>query len=423
MDLIRVKDKLIHEETGLIVASTAPKFQDRTYEQNVSAFPHVRYLEPMKGQDGGSIKAVDENAACTIAEIKWDGFRELLQMGPDGNRLFSYNIVKKNDWFGECTDNVPHLRDMDIPSLYGTILDGEIIPASGDFSELGGIAGPNTKYATAIDNQLTKGFAHFKAFDILYYKGINVRNFPLWRRKIFLAKAVAELPDVYSSFVEQVPFYVLDLETFMGVVGKDFDILPVYCVESFQKLCEDLWEQGYEGMMTKDWNSPYRIGKRAKEWKKFKELFHKDVIILNINPPVHLKDDEGKTPLDKWPYWEDSKGKKMLNPPLALRSKLTAVSKPYFYGWPGSVGVGVWKPGDKKKGWPSWICDVKGMSDAVLKEIAEHAEEYCAGDKVIEIKFNNFLDPKAFTPRHPRFSRFRPDKTEDMCTWESWKKS
>ena len=54
-------------------------------------------------------------------------------------RAFSRRMSTKSNWYSENTDSMPHLRDIDIPELAGTILDGEMKLDNRPFGEVSGL--------------------------------------------------------------------------------------------------------------------------------------------------------------------------------------------------------------------------------------------------------------------------------------------
>lgn len=110
----------------------------------------------------------------SVIEPKLDGARCIMLITETGIRCFS----RRNNRFGdqsEFTENVPHLANLRLPTLEGTILDGELIcqpnraTASGNIpaGTLGAtMAVVGSKSEQAIKTQEQSGWAHIYVFDM-----------------------------------------------------------------------------------------------------------------------------------------------------------------------------------------------------------------------------------------------------------------
>lgn len=395
--------QLVNTETGEVLSSdVSPKFQKLMYDDYVKLFPKIRYIEPQTCKEVSKEEIPEENY---IAQQKFDGARAIMFMTNEGNRLFSRRISKKSNWFAENTDTMCHIRDYIIPELEQTVLDGEIVMNT--FSEVASVTGALPE--TALQNQLEKGFALYKVFDILYYKGLRVENLPLWKRMQYLNKVFTY---VYNDFIQKA-------ETFATKsTAKKYPHITDKQVDSFKSLLYSMWDNGMEGLIVKDLNAPYEQ-KRTKHFLKLKPLLYRDVVIMGFQAPT--REYDGKTLDEKgyWDFWEDYDDP---GSPFELRMtkeemrKLNyrPVTKPYAKGWIGAIEYGVYKDGELVK-----VGEAKGISDADLELIKVGA--YNLIGTVIEVKANDFMDKSIGSLRHPRFSRFRTeDKGAEQCTWEDY---
>jgi ATP-dependent DNA ligase len=171
-----------------------------------------------------------------------------------------------------------------------------------------------------------------------------------------------------------------------------------------------MWANGKEGLMFKKLCGTYEQ-KRSKNVLKLKESHTFDVVIMGYTEPT--KEFEGKTDLDKWPYWVNEPTTWPLNP-----NHMVAVTKPYYMGWPGAVEFGVWKTMD----WNNdlqlvKIGECRGFSDAELEYIKNNKENLLGA--VIEVRAQRLENPTIGSIRHPQFNRWRPDKPAYECTWEN----
>ena len=152
-------------------------------------------------------------------EEKFDGTRGILQFFDNSKlnldcvpsdrrgftRCFSRRVSKKTNWFCENTDSLPHLRDIDIPELAGTVIDGEMFIDGRPFKDVS--ATLNCLWDEAVKRQTEMGNITFHAFDIIRYKNINCEKMPLCKRKEFLQKVIDR---VNSPYLVMVPYFDSD---------------------------------------------------------------------------------------------------------------------------------------------------------------------------------------------------------------------
>ena len=372
--------QLVNTETGEILSpDISPKFQSWTYNDYLNDFPNIRFIEVQTAKEADKDNIPEKGY---IAQEKLDGHRSICYLTDNGNRFFSRRISKKTNWFAENTDCIPHLRDIE-HALAGTVLDGEITMPT--FSDVQSVLGALPE--TAVNNMMEKGTAAYNVFDILYYKGFKVENFPLWKRMQYLEKVFAKIK---SDYIVKVPSYALKRTAVV-----EYPQLKLNQVESFKSLLYSMWDKGMEGLIVKDLNAPYEQ-KRTKHFLKLKPLLFRDVVIIGFQAPT--REFDGKTELSKWEYWEGN----------------TPVTKPYAKGWIGAIEFGVYKDGELVK-----VGEAKGISDADLEYIKLYNKRIIG--TVIEVKANDFMDKSIWSLRHPRFSRFRNiDKNPEDCTWEAY---
>ena len=180
-------------------------------------FAGIRGYEPMTAKELETEEVQDEKLRdpSNIIEEKFDGTRALVYflsqdciesgeiVGAIGwCRVFSRRISKKTGFYVENTDSLPQFRELDRPELSGTILDGEMFINGLPFKEVSSTL--NCLWDKSIDRQIEKGFISFHAFDILFYKGVDLRKMPLERRKVYLHLAVEEA----NSGIKQLEGYL-----------------------------------------------------------------------------------------------------------------------------------------------------------------------------------------------------------------------
>jgi len=380
--------KIIDDRTGeIIINDTTPKFQNWSYEDYCKEFKttkEIRFLEPMTAKEIKPGEKIPSDGY--IAEEKFDGHRALCFITSRGNRLFSRRISKKTGWYSENTDSLPQIREGSYEKCLGTVLDGEITVPTGVFADVQGITGALPE--TALHNQAEKGFAVLNAFDILYYKGTNIQAMPLWKRKEYLKKVIAELN---CPFIMQVPYWDGDAFNFKEVLSR-------------------VWERGGEGLIVKNKNARYEQ-KRSNFFLKLKDCIYRDVVVMDYEPPTKAFD--GKTDWDKWMYWYHPESDCMLEhvgDPSSGPDQCDPVTKPFFKGWVGAITCGVYKDGKLVP-----VVSLKGFTDEEQEHIKNNRDKLKG--TVLECKGQSVSDKDKGTIRHPRFSRWRPDKSAEQCTW------
>ena len=296
-----------------------------------------------------------------LAQEKLDGHRAICS---NGKKFFSRRISKKTGFFAENTECVPHL----VWDCKDVIFDGELVHPKG-FSSVQSVVGSLPPKALAY--QLEHGFLEYHVFDIICAGTLEERLAKLQRIK---------LP----------PGWFLE---------------PVYPANNYKELLSRLWDEGKEGLILKRKDSIYECGKRSSNWLKLKETKTYDVIITGYKDPVY--EYSGKHPED-WPYWNFSQTQYPLNPEYR-----TAITRPAYMGWVGSITVGLVKDGRVVE-----IADLKGISDDDQEYIKANREKLLG--TVIEIKAQEVINQETKSLRHPRFSRWRTlDKSPESCTWDT----
>lgn len=186
-----------------------------------------------------------------LFEIKWDGYRAVAEVSPEGVSLYSRNHKSFEHKF---TPIVESLRGL----AHEAVLDGEVVvideQGRSDFQLL--------------QNYQTTGVGRLRyyVFDLLYLDGRDLRGLPLGERKALLGKVIAGLPDVLlSEHVEE--------------HGAAF----------FQAAAA----QGLEGIIAKNGSSPYREGERCLDWLKLKMHQRQEAVIGGFTEPRGSRKDLG----------------------------------------------------------------------------------------------------------------------------------
>lgn len=346
-------------------------------------FAGVKGYEPMTAKeiDSEEQQEVELSSSDNIIEEKFDGTRGIVQFFSQETlsgekvgycRVFSRRISKKSGFYTENTDSVPQIRDIDVPDLDGTVIDGEMFINGQPFKEVSSTL--NCLWDRAVDRQVEKGFISLHAFDIIKYKGIDLRRMPLIDRKEYLKRVVEE---VNSPYIEFVPYYacgdvlrdsngetvscycecmkrvgefnedqfLLELEDNKDNYPELYKSLKGNDVLTPKAYYELIVSTGGEGVIVKPKSGKY-YHKRGREYQKIKKFLTREVIIMGFTEPTDVY--EGKFPKDRWSYWVDSDDNRLSVSETSeqsakdlLNKGYTPVTRFYYYHMIGNIRYGV----------------------------------------------------------------------------------
>ena len=282
---------------------------------------------------------------------------------------------------------VPHLHDFFDMIPRGTCLLGEIVfPNNEGSNKTTTIMG--CKEEKAIERQKNSPISYY-IFDILAWDGRNLIDVPIFDRVAYL------------EYINEI-IYSLDTSY-------------VFCAEYFEG--EELWvelqsilAEGGEGIVMTRKDCKYQPGKRPSQGcqKVKKEL--RDTIDCFFTgkavPPTRIY--TGKE-IESWIYWEDLRTGKKINDNLYKEyldgAAIEPITKNYFYGFAGSLEIGVLKNG---KVFP--LGTLSGLTEEIKKNFKDYAF------KCIEVSAMQFTEDGAL--RHGKMLGFREDLVPDDCTYE-----
>lgn len=393
-------------------------------------------------------------------EEKFDGTRATLHFYEHNTRCFSRRISVKTNWYCENSDSLPHIRDLNIPELNGTIIDGEMFIPNRPFKDVSSTL--NCTWDEAVRRQKELGNIVFHAFDIMYYKGLCIEHLPLEIRKQYLIKVVKE---INSPYIKLVKFY--DKEVPVNLSGEDTNLImnsgskyPTLYAEYYDSIFpqsgrttlshkayyEYIVMNGGEGVILKPKDGKY-YHKRGREYQKIKKFLTRDVIIMGFSAPEDQYKGKFPSP-DKWDYWESYENdiidlsqfneadRKMYIKNSWNKDEWRPVSKFYANNWVGNIRYGVIitdeemskLPKNKKFNIEELINKETGEVFNIIEVgecsgFDEEMREYFSDNSfslvstVIEVKANELFKDTG-KMRHPRFMRMRPDKNYEQCIWK-----
>ncbi|MFD0796187.1 ATP-dependent DNA ligase [Maribacter chungangensis] len=229
-------------------------FSELILEENESAYvskPYPFYLAyAIEGEvtDLGGV-------ADWSAEHKWDGIRS--QVILRNNEIFVWSrgeelVTDKYPEFSAFIGSIPN----------GTVLDGEILPFAnneiGSFNDLQTRIGRKTVSKTL----LQKVPVILKAYDLLEWNGKDIRALAFVERRKLLEKLHVDLCQSErsrrpSDKQKSLPFHLSETINF-------------HSWEEVAKERQRAREMRSEGLMLKNKNSPYLVGRKKGDWWKWK---------------------------------------------------------------------------------------------------------------------------------------------------------
>jgi bifunctional non-homologous end joining protein LigD len=193
-----------------------------------------------------------------VHELKWDGYRILALVRGGKATLWSRNAI---EWTAKLPDIVAAIEKLGLDSA---ALDGELIAAGGgqeDFNAL----------QASLSGERPAPLSYV-LFDLLHLQGVSIERAPLLARKALLAELLATPPARigYSSHWEG------DGALALSAAG----------------------EQGFEGIISKRADQPYRAG-RSDDWRKSKRVHSDEYAVVGYTPPKGARSGFGSLLLAK----------------------------------------------------------------------------------------------------------------------------
>jgi bifunctional non-homologous end joining protein LigD len=191
-----------------------------------------------------------------VSEEKIDGSRYLLYIGCDPyerqptNALLSRRVSVVDQKHVDRTHNLPHVTSWNYLGLVGTVLDGEV--TAKDFLSTNSIM--NSAPREAVRKQAIIGNCDYRVFDVLFFRGLDVRSRPLSERRLILEAIVKRMQNENVKMIPQIPF--------------DHNA-------HFNRIVN----QGGEGIVIKDSRMAYGVG-----WCKMKKSYDVSCIVSGFKP-------------------------------------------------------------------------------------------------------------------------------------------
>jgi len=250
------------------------KLANHHLEHNPTGLPPLEQLFPRLAKDIEDLSEEEKEEALRSDQYacgeKKNGIRGILHIRPEGNRFTSRNRCANSYLLNELTENMPHLKSLNLRDFEGSIFDGELYLPS-EFVKLDTVA--NALEATTAllhcspekaseYQETTDQRIHYHIFDVLRTNGQDLTTLPLKERLQFLKEFQGFVKS--SGYGEHIRFEELIFH------GKE---------EYFRKIIE----AGGEGIVLKDLDAPYFPGARSSSWLKLKRSNTTDAIIIGYD--------------------------------------------------------------------------------------------------------------------------------------------
>lgn len=317
---------------------------------------------------------------------KMDGAYYRFIKDMDGNMRLQGRSKSVNGGYLDKLDHVPHLMELFNELPNGTCLLGEIyFPNNEGSSNVTTIMGCLTEKAIARQNKGDK--LHYYVFDIWAWNGVSYMNKKSEDRFDELNSCARAYP---CEYVEWAQYYE----------GK----------ELWTQL-QTILANGGEGIvMTKKGTVPQPGKRPARKTLKVKKELAENIDCFftgRATAPTRLYN--GKE-LKTWKYWVRIRDNAKMEGEFYENYKngeaIEPVTKPYFYGWAGSLEIGVMKDGKVES-----IGFLSGLNDEIKANPAAMRHQ-CIEVAAMEIMY------ETRGIRHGKLKCFRPDLTPTDCTWD-----
>lgn len=179
-----------------------------------------------------------------IFENKFDGYRALAQIKNKKVNLISRNGISFNSKYKEIVTTLEKVND-------DMILDGEVVVEDSKGKS-------HFQWLQHFDDEPKNGTLKFYVFDILYFKGYDLRNLELIQRKKILKAILPKLKNIIFS---------------SHTIGQGLETF-----KAIEKL-------GGEGIIAKKASSKYYEDRRSKDWLKIKTSKQQEMVIGGFTEP------------------------------------------------------------------------------------------------------------------------------------------
>ena len=351
-----------------------------------------KYWAPTKNIN---LKELVNNAIFSgdyIGSRKVDGQWDMMIKDEEGNLYLRPRNESVNGGYPNKIDWVPHLKEAFNSLPNGTVLLGEIYFDGNEGSrKVTSVMG--CLKDKAVQRQEKGDKLSFYIFDCLSLNNTLLLDTSLTIRK-------DAIKGIFNSFFKNSPY--IKCATFYE--GEELLDYIAYCRE-----------QGWEGVVLQRKDGIYEPGKRpARKSIKVKKELDKEVdCFLTGNYKGATWEYKGTEKIEEWQYWFHIKDDKKIFgkffEEFQKGEPIEPISKGAFYGWAGSIEIGLY---DSKKQTIVPIGWISNISEEVRQGIVENNEKW----KYKVVKINAMMiEEDSHKLRHSKIIEWR--NPED----KSWK--
>ena len=364
--------------------------------QNVEAEKYWSFPKSFKGDPKEETRNMIFSGNYMGAR-KMDGAYYRFIKDMDGNMRLQGRSKSVSGEYLDKLDHVPHLLPYFESLPNGTCLLGEIYfpnnEGSSNVTTIMGCLAPK-----AIERQQKGDKLHYYIFDVWAYDGTSYMNKTIEDR-------IYELNEIYNNWAD-------DGNHERPNAITQIDFATYYEGEALWEQLQKILAAGGEGIvMTKKGTVPSPGKRTARKTLKVKKELSENIDCFFTGrgtKPTRLY--SGKE-IQTWKYWENMRtGNKVegeFYKDYAAGALYEPVTKPYFYGWAGSLEIAVLKHGMV---YP--IGFLSGLTDEIK------ADPSAQRMKCIEVTAMEILPTGGI--RHAKLERFRPDLAPIDCTYEKY---
>jgi hypothetical protein len=360
-----------------------------------SDFDVMKYWTPTKGKN---LKEELNNMIYSgefCLSHKKDGNWFAIIKGEDGTLISRPRNKNVQGEYASKIEWIPHIvKEFDkVPN--GTILLGEIYLKNNEQSRaVTTILGCLKE--KAVQRQEKNEKLTFYIFDCLAFNNKNISDYPLIER-------VETAKKIYNSYLKNNPY--IEIATYITDPDEMLDYIA------------SVLESGGEGVVVQRKDNSYEFGKRtAHHSLKVKKELDKEVdCFLTGNYKEATWEYKG-VDVENWKFWFDLKNNQkkegLFYEDFQSGAPIEPISKGAFFGWAGSVEIGVVKGEEVIPiGW------ISNVTEEVKRGIVEDNSSWAR--RVVTISAMS-LEPDTKAFRHARIIEWR--NSEDMnwkdCTYE-----
>jgi len=252
-EIITEKYQLI-SDLGLIAKIIKEKGIEGVEKLKITLFTPIK---PQLCERAESLAEIKEKLVKMAVDTKIDGFRQQIHKLREEIKIFSRqeeDITKMFPDIVQAVKKIPHDFIIDCESIAYDTENKKYYPFQITITR---------KRKHDIGEKSKELPLHLKVFDCLYLDGKEVYSLPFFERRQIVEKHFSFLPIISPTEI---------------IITEDLDTLETF----FNKTLKD----GFEGIIAKSLDIPYKAGSRGYSWIKFKKSYKENEILDTIDAVI-----------------------------------------------------------------------------------------------------------------------------------------